>query len=162
MPLQTYGSDGRSPARPACRVGAEHADARPAGSSTTATRDAEHAPIERSFVIGDRLYTLSYLGLSRAALDDLGALQATRPFKEGRRGARRRGSSGRRGYEGRGRIERVAANQCVLPPAHAITAKSAAAAMARRVGRVSTTALITKTILEPFLKRSGKSTLKFR
>jgi hypothetical protein len=31
----------------------------------------------------------------------------------------------------------------VEPPAHAITAKSAAAAMARRVGRVSTTAVST-------------------
>jgi hypothetical protein len=51
-------------------------------------------------------------------------------------------------------IERVAANQCVLPPAHAITAKSAAAAMARRVGRVSTKAVTTWTILEAFLKRA--------
>src|SRR6185436_980473 len=78
-----------------------------------------------------------------------------RHFKEGCRGARRRGCSGRRGYEGRGNgLRGSAANQCVLPPAHAITAKSAAAAMARRVGRVSTTAVSTGTILEPFLKRA--------
>ena len=35
-------------------------------------------PIDRSFVIGDRLYTLSYLGLLSSSLGNLGALQFTR------------------------------------------------------------------------------------
>jgi hypothetical protein len=51
-------------------------------------------------------------------------------------------------------FERVVANQCVLLPAHAITAKRPAAAMARRVGRVSTKAVSTWTMLEVFLKRA--------
>ena len=35
------------------------------------------APVERSFVIGDRLYTLSYLGLSSNSLADLGGVRYT-------------------------------------------------------------------------------------
>ena len=60
----------------------------------------------------------------------------------------------------------LAANQCVLLPTHAIMAKSAAAAVARRVGRVSTTALSTKTMVEVFLKaalsRLSKVVKRFR
>ena len=34
----------------------------------------ENAPVERSLVIGDKLYSLSYLGLSTASVDSLGIL----------------------------------------------------------------------------------------
>ena len=103
MPLQTYGTTPFIGAV-GVRVGAERAHRGRAGSSITAPRAPQDAPVERSLVIGDRLYTLSYLGLSSSSLDNLAHAAATRPFKEGRRGARRRGSSGRRGYEGRGWI----------------------------------------------------------
>jgi hypothetical protein len=47
----------------------------------------------------------------------------------------------------------IARLQCVLPPAHAIMAKSEAAAAARRVGRVLVTTASTKTTVNPNLKR---------
>ena len=37
----------------------------------------ELAPVERSLVIGDKLYSLSYLGLSTAGVDTLGPLGFT-------------------------------------------------------------------------------------
>jgi uncharacterized secreted protein with C-terminal beta-propeller domain len=37
----------------------------------------ENAPVERSLVIGDTLYSLSYLGLSTASVDTLGPLGFT-------------------------------------------------------------------------------------
>ena len=37
----------------------------------------EFAPVERSLVIGDKLYSLSYLGLSTAGVDTLGPLGFT-------------------------------------------------------------------------------------
>jgi hypothetical protein len=37
----------------------------------------ENAPVERSLVIGDKLYSLSYLGLSTASVDTLGGLAFT-------------------------------------------------------------------------------------
>ena len=40
--------------------------------STTATRANETRTIERSLVIGDTLYTLSWLGLCPSNLDNLG------------------------------------------------------------------------------------------
>ena len=40
-------------------------------------RARTEVPIERSFVIGDRLYTLSWLGILSSGLGDLGALRYT-------------------------------------------------------------------------------------
>jgi hypothetical protein len=37
----------------------------------------EQAPVERSLVIGDKLYSLSYLGLSTSSVDTLGGLGFT-------------------------------------------------------------------------------------
>jgi uncharacterized secreted protein with C-terminal beta-propeller domain len=41
------------------------------------TDQRAHVPIERAFVIGDRLYTLSYLGVLSSGLGDLGPLRFT-------------------------------------------------------------------------------------
>ena len=41
------------------------------------TAERGQVPIDRSFVIGDRLYTLSYLGVQSSSLANFGALSYT-------------------------------------------------------------------------------------
>ena len=55
-------------------------------------------------MIGDQLYTLSYLGLLSSSLDNLGAAAVHGASRSLKRGAAAPGGegSGRRGYEGRG------------------------------------------------------------
>ena len=48
-----------------------------AGRIQHATAERGQVPIDRTFVIGDRLYTLSYLGLLSSNLGTLSALQYT-------------------------------------------------------------------------------------
>ena len=48
-----------------------------AGRVRHASADHPRVPVERSFVIGDRLYTLSYLGLSSNAVSTLSGLSYT-------------------------------------------------------------------------------------
>jgi uncharacterized secreted protein with C-terminal beta-propeller domain len=78
MPLQSYSPASSSTFTGAVGIHVEpnaltevgrivhHVDARP-----------ESAPVERSLVIGDKLYSLSYLGLSTSSVDNLGLLGYT-------------------------------------------------------------------------------------
>ena len=76
IPLQTYGmNDPGSTGAAGIRVGANTL----ADAGRVKHSSAEHpwVPVERSFVIGDRLYTLSYLGLSSNAVSTLSGLSYT-------------------------------------------------------------------------------------
>ena len=76
LPLQSYGERGPG------FVGAAGVRIAPGGLSL-AGRVAHEAPergqlpIERSFVVGDRLYTLSWLGIASSGLGDLATLRYT-------------------------------------------------------------------------------------
>jgi uncharacterized secreted protein with C-terminal beta-propeller domain len=76
IPLQTYSND------PLCCSSA--VAVRIGGNALTVAGKVVHhndergdIPVERSFVIGDRLYTLSYLGIMSSGLGDLGPLHFT-------------------------------------------------------------------------------------
>ena len=76
IPLQTYGmNDPGSVGAAGIRVGASTLT--DAGRVKHASAEHPWVPVERAFVIGDRLYTLSYLGLAVSGLGDMSTLGYT-------------------------------------------------------------------------------------
>jgi uncharacterized secreted protein with C-terminal beta-propeller domain len=75
MPLQTYDGNSSFTGAAGIRIGPNTlADA---GRVQHTSAERSWVPIDRTFVIGDRLYTLSYLGLEANRLDNLGPLGFT-------------------------------------------------------------------------------------
>ena len=77
IPLESYGEDGTDVhGRGGGEDRAQRAERAPA-SVKHETAERGQVPIQRTFVIGDRLYTLSYLGVLSSNLADLSAVQYT-------------------------------------------------------------------------------------
>jgi uncharacterized secreted protein with C-terminal beta-propeller domain len=75
MPLQSFDPHAGAAGAAGIRIGANTlADA---GRISHATAERPSVPVERAFVIGDKLYTLSYLGLESTNLATLGELGYT-------------------------------------------------------------------------------------
>lgn len=74
IPLQTYGD---APFQGAAGLAIGANTLGEVGRVVHQTAERGQVPIERSFVIGDRLYTLSYLGVQSSSLANFGALSYT-------------------------------------------------------------------------------------
>lgn len=74
IPLQTYGE---TPFQGAAGIAVGANTLGEVGRVVHQTAERGQVPIERSFVIGDRLYTLSYLGVQSSSLANFGALSYT-------------------------------------------------------------------------------------
>jgi len=74
IPLQTYGE---TPFQGAAGITIGPSTLAEVGRVVHQTNERGQVPIERSFVIGDRLYTLSYLGVQSTSLANFAALSYT-------------------------------------------------------------------------------------